>query len=311
MDRRQPVVQLQPGGPQRRAPVVGEGAAHRQAVGPGGLGLGVGPTFEGALDRADPPHLFLELLLGVPVRLVNRLGRFSEIMKLAELVGHPGQGRFHGVADRNLTVGDHAADRHRQRGLDFPQQGGQILLGGREEGPCQEKLPGEDIPHDPQHLVAHVRLQPVERQDDRRLLDQPLSEPGPIREPHGDQFLVAVHQVGDRPLADCQPTGHEFPMDLRDTARVSRATGADEGNHSEPKLGVRQNERAFRLRPVGPAVPLTSAVGTGPDLQGAGNESGEGGDGAVVRVGNPEGTTTDPAVVTAVTRLPDGSAMQP
>ena len=147
--------------------------------------------------------------------------------------------------------------------------------------------------------MAHVRLQAVERQDDRWLLDQPLAEPGPIREPHGDQFLVAVHQVGDRPLADCQPTGHEFPMDLRDTAMVRIATGADEGNHIEPKLGVWQNERAFRLRPVGPAIPLTSAVGTGPDLQGAGNESGEGGDGAVVRVGNPEGTTTDPAVVTA------------
>src|SRR5205085_10928895 len=77
------------------------------------------------------------------------------------------------------------------------------------------------------------------------------------------------------------------------------AARADKGDHVKPKLGVRQDERAFRLGAVGTAVPLTGAVGTGADLQGAGDQPRQGGHGAVVGVGNPEGTATNPAVVTA------------
>ena len=103
---------------------------------------------------------------------------------------------------------------------------------------------------------------------------------------------------------DGDTTGRHAPLtqrlvDLRHAAMLAMTQCSHQGNHVQAELVFRQGYRAFRLRPVGPAVPLTSAVGTGPDLQGAGNQSGEGGDGAVVRVGNPEGTTTDPAVVTA------------
>src|SRR5207247_7166949 len=43
--------------------------------------LRVVPAFERALDRAHPAHLLLQLLLGVPVRLVDRLGRFPQVVK--------------------------------------------------------------------------------------------------------------------------------------------------------------------------------------------------------------------------------------
>jgi hypothetical protein len=52
---------------------------------------------------------------GMAVRLKDRLGRFPQIMELAQLVGHPWQQLGDGLANRLLAVGNYASDRHRQR----------------------------------------------------------------------------------------------------------------------------------------------------------------------------------------------------
>ena len=56
--------------------------------------------------------MFFQLLLGVAVRLEDRPGRLTQVVKLAELMGHPGQDLGNRLADGMLAVGDDAHDRH-------------------------------------------------------------------------------------------------------------------------------------------------------------------------------------------------------
>ena len=115
-DRRQPAVQLQPRRLQRRPPVVGQRAAHRRAVPADHLGLGSSrPSTARSIGRT-PADLLLQLLLGVPVGLVDRPGRLPQVVELAQLVRHPRQHLGHRLADRVLAVGDDPGDRHRARG---------------------------------------------------------------------------------------------------------------------------------------------------------------------------------------------------
>src|SRR5690349_10201533 len=57
--RGQPALQLQPRGVQRRPAVVGQGAAHRGAVAPDRLGLGVLTRLDLAFDRPDAADVLL------------------------------------------------------------------------------------------------------------------------------------------------------------------------------------------------------------------------------------------------------------
>jgi hypothetical protein len=115
-------------------------------------------------------------------------------MKLAQLMRHPWQRGSHRAPDRELTIRDHAAHRHRQPLLHLSQQGREVLLRGGEQGARQQHLAREQIPDHPQHLVPHIRLQPVESQYHRLVGGQALSQPRAIRETHRDQFLVAMQQ---------------------------------------------------------------------------------------------------------------------
>jgi hypothetical protein len=105
----------------------------------------IGPRFQLAFEGPHAPHLLLELLLGMAIGFVDRLGRFAQIVKLAQLVGHARQRRADGPPDRMLAIGEYAADGDRQRLLDFLQQRGQIRLGRTEEAPGEEHLAGQTI----------------------------------------------------------------------------------------------------------------------------------------------------------------------
>ena len=102
---------------QRRLAVVGQRAAHRQAVAPHRRRHGVGAGGDAALHLTHAAHLALELGLGMVVGRDNRLGGFLEIMKLAQLVGDRRHDLLHGQANRPLGVGQDGQDRHRQRRL--------------------------------------------------------------------------------------------------------------------------------------------------------------------------------------------------
>ena len=87
MDRGQPLVQAEPGGAQRRATIVGEGAPHGEAVSPRRPRRLVVAPLAGALNRSHPAHRFLEQHLGVPVGLDDRFGRLPQIVERAQLLG--------------------------------------------------------------------------------------------------------------------------------------------------------------------------------------------------------------------------------
>src|SRR5258706_737447 len=106
-DRFEPSLEFEARGGERRASVVGQRAAHRQAIVSRRLGLRlavVGCAFQGALDGTPAAHALLELFLGVPVCLNDRAGRLAQVVELTELVGHAWQRPRHRVADVDLPV---------------------------------------------------------------------------------------------------------------------------------------------------------------------------------------------------------------
>jgi hypothetical protein len=76
------------------------------------------------------------------------------------------QHQRHRGADRLLAVGDHAADRHRQRLLDLAQQRRQVALRPTQEAARQEHLPRKAVAQHPQHLMPHIGLEAIEREND-------------------------------------------------------------------------------------------------------------------------------------------------
>jgi len=54
--------------------------------------------------------------------------------------------------------------------------------------------------------MAHIRLQPVERQDDASLPSQPLPQPTRIPQPQRHQLLIAVQQDRHAALGNVHAT---------------------------------------------------------------------------------------------------------
>jgi len=121
-------VQLQPGGLQGRPALIGQRTADGVTVAADGLRLGIGASFPFPLDRPHPADPFLQFLLGVTVGLVEGSGRLTQLVELAELIGHSGQSLGHGLADGVLSIGDHPGDGDREVVLDLTEQSGPILL---------------------------------------------------------------------------------------------------------------------------------------------------------------------------------------
>ena len=65
--------------------------------------------------------------------------------------------------------------------------------------------PGEAVSKDPQHLMADGRLEAIQGQDDPTLGLGDALQAGGIGEGQGQQFVVALEQMRDRPRGDGQP----------------------------------------------------------------------------------------------------------
>jgi hypothetical protein len=61
---------------QRWTTIIGDRTPHRQTIPADCRRLRIGPPFQSPFKRAHAAHLFLQLLLGVPICLEDRLGRF-------------------------------------------------------------------------------------------------------------------------------------------------------------------------------------------------------------------------------------------
>ncbi len=95
-----------PGQVERRMPRVRQGTADRPAVRSDHAGGLVLPAGHAALNVAHAFDVLLELGLGMVVRFRDRLGRFLQIVEVAQLVRDVGQDLLDGQANRGLPIRD-------------------------------------------------------------------------------------------------------------------------------------------------------------------------------------------------------------
>ena len=79
-------MELEPGSRQRRSAIVGERTPDGATVAPNDLGLGIGMSLHGPFQGAHTADVFFEDLLGMAVGLIDRLGRFVQVVKVTQLV---------------------------------------------------------------------------------------------------------------------------------------------------------------------------------------------------------------------------------
>jgi hypothetical protein len=149
-----------------------------------------------------------------------------------------------------LAVGHHARDRHRQAAPDLVDQPGQVRPGAAQQAPRQQHLAAEAVAQDPQHLVADVRLEPVDRQHHPALMSGNPLQPEAVRQPHGQQLIVPVQQVGHRPLAHRQAAADQRPVDLGHAAVLPVPQRPGQRDHVQPELVLRQRDGPLDLGPA-------------------------------------------------------------
>ena len=183
--------------------------------------------------------------------LEDRLCRFAQVVKLAELVRDTRKHRCHGRPNRLLPVRNDATNRHWQSLFDFPQQRHEIPLRCTQEAARKQHLPGEAITNHPEHFVAAVRLETVECQDHLALCGEECPEPLVVGETEGDEFLVALDKVGDRAFRERNATGEQVLVDFGHTAMLGIAEFADERNDIEAEFAMREGPGTFFLGSIG------------------------------------------------------------
>jgi hypothetical protein len=229
-------VEFEPRGFQGWASIIGEGTPHGRTVAPHDFGFRITPAFEAPFNGADPTDTFFEVFLGMAVSVINGLRCLAEIMEVTQLVWHIGEHLRDGTAEGQWAV-RHDADNRPLQGLTHcPEQYGEVRWGRRQQTAGQEDFPGETVPKDPQHLMADVRLQAIQGQDDPALGLGEALQSGGIGEREGEQSVVAFEQMRDRPRGDGHPAVAQVLMDFRQTTVLRLAQGPDACNDIEAKL---------------------------------------------------------------------------
>jgi hypothetical protein len=244
------LLQFEARGGKRCPAVIGDRAAHGRTIALHDGRFRIVPLLHGPFDPADAAHLLLELFLGMPVGLEDRMRRLAQEMELAQLMRHARQDLGDRLADGGLTVADHAHDRHAHGGHGLAQQPRQILGPAGEQAAGQHDDAGRAVADDPQHLMANIRLHSVQRQNDPPLLGQELLQRAALHQPGGEQLVIAVEQIGDAALGDGDAPGGEHRVDLGHAAMLAVAQGPDEGDDVQAELVLGQGQGALTLRPV-------------------------------------------------------------
>src|SRR3954463_9328229 len=113
----------------------------------------------------------------------------------------------------------------------------------------------------------HSRIAPRDR---RRAEDRPalaLQGRAMRRRPGrgGDQLVVALEQ--DAALADRHAAPAQLLVDFRNAVVLAVAQGADQRDHVQPELVLRQRQGGFRLRPPRLMIASTVPILAAPNLQ--------------------------------------------
>ena len=89
----------------------------------------------------------------------------------------------------------------------------------------------------------------------------------------GDQFIVALEQVGHATLADRHAAPAQLLVDFRNAAVLTVAQGADQRDHVQAELVLRQRQGGFPLRPPCLMIAHTVPILAAPDLQAHPNQA--------------------------------------
>src|SRR5262249_15047578 len=145
--------------------------------------------------------------------------------------------------------------------------------------------------------MADVGSQAVDGQDNPALRGKQALQATAVGQGDGQQFIVAVQQVGDGAFRDGQAAGHEVLVDFGDGAVLGIAEGADVGQDVQAELVLRQRVAALGLGTIGlqiaRALPLVAAA----DVQDEAGQAPERGDSAAVTVVGPHALPAGGAVL--------------
>jgi hypothetical protein len=155
------------------------------------------------------------------------------------------------------------------------------------KAPGQEDLAREAVTEHPEDLGADVGLQPVDGQDHAAGGGRHPPEPPGVRQGPGEQFVVAVQEVGDGAEAEGHAAAGEFGMDLGDAAVLGVPQGADQGDDVEPEIVFREGEVTLLLGSEWYAAARAERGSAAADLEPEPDHAAEGGDGPLGHIRRP------------------------
>ena len=283
------IVAWEPGSHQGRVASVGEGTPYRATGAPDDFGLRRGAPLDPTFQGAYAPDVLCEGLLGLAVGCLDRLGGFAPGVKVTQLVRHLGQG----LGDRRTAgpwpSGHDPCNGDFQSLGDRAQQRGEVMVRRGQHATGQEHRTRETSAEDPEDFMTPIGLEASESQDDPPLRLGKAPETRRVLEGEGDQFIIALQEIGDRTGREGHPTLDQRVMDCRNTTVGPRASGTNAGEDSEAKLMLGQGQTPFCCGPGGFPPLRTRRMEAAPPLEEAAHDGLQSRDGAVVVIGGPHG----------------------
>ena len=151
----------------------------------------------------------------------------------------------------------------------------------------QQHRAGDAVAQDPENLVADIRLQAVESQDDPALPGQEPPQAMAVGQGGREELVIAVEQIGDAALCDHHASLAQGGVDLRDGAVVAMTQGSNERHDVKAERVLGQRQSALSLGPIRPVVARTRDALAAADLQVQAHSARERHQGAAVLVADP------------------------
>ena len=244
------------------------------------------------------------------VGLQDRLGHIAEEMVVAVAMGHVGEFRRDAGDEGVLPVGDPEGHGGAQRLGPLLGPGDQppdLVGGGREQRLGEpHPLPGQ-FPDDVEGLVALLRLEAVDRQDDR--VDRFVLPPQHLGVllPRREHDLVMPDVPGQGIVRELDPVRVEqFGSDLGDRPVPGEAAMTDPAQDVPADGPLGQGDGDFQFRALGPGVPGATGVGAVVELADQLDRAVQGMDVAVAVVTDIHPPSTGRAIAVQDIQFPGG-----
>ena len=144
--------------------------------------------------------------------------------------------------------------------------------------------------------MADIGLEAIEGQDNATADLGDTVEARRILQREGDQFVVTLQEIGDRPGGHRHAAFAQGLMNCGDTAVVAIALLPHEGDDIETKRVFGERQAPFLFGAVGVVHVRTGLVATAANLEGEPQDRCARGDSPVVMVGGPQRLATGGAV---------------